>query len=138
MQDMDAPGVPPAERGRLLRTALLANAAYSGLAGATIALTSPGLGEVIGLNGWVVFVVGLGLVGYAVLLTVARGHQQILRAVGRAAVGADLLWIVGAAILIGIGDVLTGPGNLGLAIVSAGVGVVAVTQWLGLKRLGGG
>jgi hypothetical protein len=122
------------DHGRLLRTALLGNAIYSGLSGATMVAASPFIGPLVGLDGWVLLVLGVGLVGYAAVLAIARGQARFLPIVGRLAVGADLVWVAGAAALILIGDVLTGQGNLALALLTGGVGVLASVQVLGVRQ----
>lgn len=137
MQDIDKTNSPGPQRGRLLRTGLLANAIYSAFSGAALIVASPFLGEWIGLDGWVLLLAGIGLIGYAFVLKVARNQSRVLQIVGRLAVGADLLWVAGAALLIGIGGVLTAQGSIVLAILTGGVGVLAAVQLVGLIRMGG-
>jgi hypothetical protein len=137
MEDIITLNTRQPDHGRLLRTALLVNALYSGLSGATLAVASPFIGPWVGLDGWVLLAVGVGLVGYAAVLAIARGQARLLPIVGRLAVGADLVWVAGAAALILIGDVLTGQGDLALALLTGGVGVLAAVQVLGLRQLAG-
>ena len=135
MEDIITLNTRQVDHGRLLRTALLANALYSGLSGAMLVAASPFIGPWVGLDGRALLAVGVGLVGYAAVLAIARGLTRLLRIVGRLAVGADLAWVAGAAALILIGDVLTSQGNLALALLTGGVGVLAAIQVLGLRQL---
>lgn len=137
MEDIITLNTRQPDHGRLLRTALLVNALYSGLSGAALVAASPFIGPWVGLDGWVLLAVGVGLVGYAAVLAIARQQARFLRIAGRLAAGADLIWVIGAAALILIGDVLTGQGSLGLALLTGGVGFVAAIQVLGLRQLAG-
>ncbi len=137
MEDIITLNTRQPDHGHLLRTALLVNALYSGLIGAALVAASPFIGPWAGLDGWVLLAVGVGLVGYAAVLAIARQQAQLLPIVGRLAVGADLVWVAGAAALILIGDVLTGQGSLALALLTVGVGTLAVVQALGLRQLAG-
>ncbi len=135
MEDIVTLNTRQPDHGRRLRTALLANALYSGLSGVTLVAASPFIGPWVGLDGWALLAVGVGLVGYAAVLAIARGQTRLLRIVGRLAVGADLAWVAGAAALILVGDVLTSQGDLALALLTGGVGVLAAVQILGLRQL---
>lgn len=125
----------PHQRGGLLRAAMVENGLFSGLSGLAVAVGSPALDVWLGVNQWLLLGVGIGLLSYAALLLVASRRAGLLRPVGQLSVAGDLLWVAGAAGLISLGDVLTGRGNLTLALVTAVVLALAAMQWLGLRRL---
>jgi len=131
---------PPADRaqswpGYPLRAALAANAAFSGLSGAVLALGSAHLDAFLGLDRVVLVASGLALLGFAAPLLAGAARRQLTPVVGWMAVSADVAWIVGAIVVIGLGHVLTAEGNQGLALVTAVVAALAGVQWLGLRRL---
>ena len=87
------------------------------------------------LASWLLAGLGVGLVVYAAdLLWLARSSRMIV-AGGRAAVLADVAWVIAAAALIAFSAVLTRQGELALAIVSIVVAGFAAAQWIGLRRL---
>ena len=123
-------------RNTLLAKALTENAAFSAIAGAVmIAGAVLGLDAWLGVDAWLLFVLGVGLVIYAVdLLWVARSPKWLVPG-GRAAVIADITWVVVAAALIGFTAVLTRQGEVALAIVSVVVAGFAAAQLVGLRKL---
>lgn len=120
--------------GYLLRAALAANAAFSGLSGAVLVLGPARLDAFLGLDRVVLVAIGLALLGFAALLLAGAARRALTPVVGWMAVSADVTWIVGAIVVIGLGQVLTAEGNLGLALVTAVVAALAGVQWLGLRR----
>lgn len=130
---------PPDSLGRdpqpLLARALLGNAAFSGVSGGLLALNAPLSADFLGVHPVTVLVVGVALVGFAVMLATGALHTPLLRPVGRAAVTADVVWIVVAVPIVALGDVLTAAGSVSLAGVTAIVAVLALAQWRGLRRI---
>ncbi|MBA3586551.1 MAG: hypothetical protein H0W41_02820 [Chloroflexi bacterium] len=121
--------------GYLLQAALTANAAFSGLSGAALALGSAQLGVWLGLDRVVLVGLGLALLGFAALLFAGAARRQLTRIVGWMAIAADVAWIAGAMVVIALGHVLTDEGNVSLTLVTAVVGALAGAQWLGLRQL---
>ncbi len=123
-------------RSSLLGRAMTDNGLFSGTAGIVLIIGAAfGLGGWIGINAWLLAGLGVGLVVYAAdLLWLARSSRMIV-AGGRAAVLADVAWVIAAAALIAFSAVLTRQGELALAIVSIVVAGFAAAQWIGLRRL---
>jgi hypothetical protein len=124
--------------GRLLKTAMKGNALVSAVTAAILMAGASGLDSWSGVNPWVLAGVGLGLLTYAVDLVWWARSSRWLRLGGRIAVVADIGWVVGAVLLIALTEVLTGPGETVLAILSAVVAAFAAAQWMGLERLNSG
>ena len=100
MEDIITLNTGQPDHGRLLRTALLVNALYSGLSGAALVAASPFIGPWVGLDGWVLLTGRELAVEIRAILAIARQQARCLRIVGRLAAGADLIWVIGAAALI--------------------------------------
>lgn len=106
---------------------LRANAIFSAVSGAIMALAYPALPELIGVGGRVLYLLlGIGLVLYAVWLWIlSRG--RVTHADGLAVVAGDVLWVVGTVALMASGALTT----VGLWIVGAVavvIGIFAVGQ----------
>ena len=123
-------------RNALLSRALTENAWFSGIAGMVlIAGAALGLDGWLGVEAWLLAALGVGLVIYAIdLLLVARSPRWIVQG-AKAAVLADIAWVVIAAALIGFTAVLSTQGEVALAIVSLVVAGFAAAQWVGLRKL---
>lgn len=116
-----------------LQSLLRANGAFSATSGAVLVLGAAALDTSLGLNAWLLFASGVGLVGYGAVLFAAARDDAI--GGGRFATAADLAWVVGATILlVGFPSVLTGAGRLALLLVTIVVGGFAVGQALALRR----
>ena len=70
----------------LLTKALRANAGYSALSGAAIAVGAAALDDWSGVPAWLLVLLGVGLIGFAVSLVVGAGREQLLVDTGRSAV----------------------------------------------------
>jgi hypothetical protein len=132
-----SPSLPQPAQDRLLRAAMVENAAFSALSGLVIAAGSAALDGWLGVDRRVLLGVGLALVGWAGLLLLPARRPALVRPIGRLAVGGDALWAAGAAALILFTDVLTGQGEFALAAASAVVAALAAFQAFGLHRIVG-
>lgn len=123
-------------RSTLLGRAMTENGLFSGVAGIVFIVGAAfGLGAWLGINDWLLAALGTALVVFAAdLLWLARSSRFIV-AGGRAAVVADVAWVVAAGALIAFSAVLTRQGEVTLAIVSLVVAGFAAAQWIGLSRL---
>jgi hypothetical protein len=121
---------------RILRIALLSNAAFSSLTGAVLLLAAPHVNTIIGLDasGWL-RALGAGLLFFAIFVISVGARRRIhtLRALLISA--ADLGWVAGSLSLI-----ILAPSSLipeGRAFVM-GIGIIvlvfAVSQVVGVKR----
>ena len=116
----------------LLRGALAANAAFSGLTGLSALILAGTLEESLGPPAWALRAMGAGLLVFAAL--VARHSREPQRAGTRQIIAADLAWVISAAIIIAVAPGwLTSAGRVVLISVTAIVAAVAAAQWRGLE-----
>lgn len=123
---------------RLLRAALLSNAAFSAVCGVSIVLVDDRLArELGGLPPWVLWVLGIGLIAFAGLVLRVSRSRPIDGTWAAGISAADGLWVVGSLILLVLDP--TGARPLGLGLVAAVALVVltfGVLQVIGLRRTG--
>ena len=125
------------DKARLLRSALLGNSIFSLLSGLDFVLFSRPVATFLGLSSaTVVLVMGVILIGYAYVIF-RQGRIQLLNpSFAQFAIIADVLWVIGSAVLI-FTDVaaLTTAGKWAIAIIADVVLVFAVLQYVGLRRI---
>lgn len=119
----------------LLSRALHANAVYSTLSGATMAVGAVALDDWSGVPAWLLVAIGVGLIGFAVSLVFGARRPKLLVDTGRTAVAGDIGWIVGAVVVIAATSWLTTAGEVTLALISVPVAIFAAAQWQGLRNL---
>ena len=118
-----------------LRLALLANAAFSAVSGATMILGSAPLGRLIGFDQPLLLAaVGAGLLVFAGGVYHNARRETVSRLEALATVIGDFAWVAGSALLIAIGP-LSGVGNWLVAIVADVVLLFAALQSYGLYKL---
>ncbi len=123
-------------RPTLLGRAMTENGLFSGTAGIVMVIGAAfGLGGWLGINAWILAALGAGLVVYAADLVWLARSPRFIVAGGRAAVLADVAWVIAAGALIAFSALLTRQGEVALAIVSIVVAGFAAAQWMGLRRL---
>lgn len=118
----------------LLTTALRANAGFSFITGTASVVASQSLSERLGIAEWLLVGLGIGLVGFSLLV----GYVAITSRTDRAKeiIVADVAWVIGAAVLlIGRPDLMSIAGRWTLLIVTVVVADLAATQWIGLRKL---
>ena len=115
---------------------LKANSTFSMATGVLMLILNPWVGELTGVPSAWLATVGAGLLVFA--LVVRRiAHDPPNRNDVIAVIAADLLWVVGAVILIvGFPDALTTPGKWVLGVASVIVLDFTALQLIGLARLG--
>jgi hypothetical protein len=119
-----------------LTTALRVNAAFSALSGIAALVLGAMFDEPLGLARRVMVVIGLGLVLYGLQLGIGTRDPERRTAVGRFAVAADTAWVAGAAfVLLFTPDILDGAGRVVLLVATLVVAELAMTQYLGLRRI---
>jgi len=125
------------DRPQLLRSALLGNSIFSFLSGLDFALFSRTVAEFLGLSSpTVILVLGLGLIAFALIVFIQARAQPVSLSFARFAIAADLLWVVGSAILIFTNLVaFTTPGKWAISIIADIVLTFAIAQFVGLRRI---
>ena len=119
-----------------LKTTLRLNAAFSALSGIAALVLAAVLDEPLGLAPWLMAALGVGLVLYGVELAIGTRAPERHAAVGRFAVVADTAWVVAATlVLLFAPDVLDGAGRVVLLVATLMVAELAITQYLGLRRI---
>ena len=118
-----------------LSRALLENALVTALLGAVLLLGAAQLDTWLGVNVYVLVAVGLGLIGYALELTLWARSSQWLRSGGKLAVAGDTVALIGAIGTIAFTDVLTNEGEIALALIAAVIATFVVLQSIWLAKL---
>jgi uncharacterized protein YndB with AHSA1/START domain len=125
--------------GQLLASAVSYNALFSATSGVTLSVGALLLSDSIGVASWILAAVGVGLVGFAVLLVWLLADARRLDRGAPFVVSADVAWVLAAAVLlVGLPDLLAPPGQVGLAAVSVVVAGLGAAQSVGLRRRGTG
>jgi len=121
-------------RSATLRRAMKANGSFSGLTGVGLVVAAGRLAVVIGVDRWVLTVIGVSLVMFAASLWWSATRTRVNPAEGRAAVWADVGWVVGSAVLMASG-LLTPPGTRLVGAVAVIVLGFAAWQHAGVRKL---
>lgn len=116
-----------------LRLALRLNAGFSIFSALTILASFGALSEVMGVPGWLLIVVALGLLGFAVQLIVTARRDDLakLRSEALQHSIADFVWVGASAVVIALG-VITPTGNQILFAVAVPVLALGIAQYRGL------
>lgn len=125
------------DKSRLLRSALLGNSIFCFLSGLDFVLFSRPVAEFLGLSSpLIILELGVALIAYALLVFSQSRKQSLNRAFAWFAIIADVLWVLGSAVLI-FTDVVTftTAGKWAIAIIADIVLVFAVLQYVGLRRI---
>ena len=121
---------------RLLRRALLGNAAFSALCGALIVVFDQRIVALMTNLEHRLWPLGVMLIGFAAFLVWLSTRPAVSATWVNAVIVADLAWVAGTIVLlVGWHGMLTGAGVWILGLVGALVFVFAELQWLGLRRL---
>ncbi len=125
------------DRQRLLRAALLGNAAFSAWSGMVILFWRTALFEwalYSQTSGtWGLFL-GVSLVVFATWVLLTGCQKPIKLQSARAAVTLDLAWVA-VSIPVVVMAPLTSEGKLGLTTIAVIVLCFAIAQWLGIQRI---
>lgn len=117
-----------------VRTALRANAAFSGLSGVALVVASGPIASMLGVeSSWILVGVGVGLVGYAAQLLVTARRDPVDPGEVKLAIGADLAWVAGSMALVAWGP-LAPTGEAVVVAVAAVVLGFALLQAHGIRR----
>jgi ribosome-associated toxin RatA of RatAB toxin-antitoxin module len=124
--------------GALLAETISVNALFSGGCGLLLLAAATALTVPLGLPAWWLAGVGVGLLAFAGLLLWILAEPRRLAAGGRAALAADLAWVVGAVVvLVGFPSVLTPTGRTALTMLTGVVALLTSSQAMGLSRIRG-
>lgn len=125
------------DHGRLLASAVSCNAIFSAASGVVLLAGAPMLSDPIGVAGWILAMVGVGLVGFASLLVWLLAAPRRLTAGAPFALVADVAWVLGAVVLLaGFPGLLAPAGQVVLGAVTAVVATIALGQAVGMRRRG--
>ncbi len=120
----------------LLERALTANAWFSRISGVVLAVLSPWLADLAGVETWVLVVLGLGLIAYSLWLGAAAARRPINTTEAVIAIAADDVWVAAAAVIIFfLPDALTTGGRWALGAISLVVAGIGVAQAVGLAQM---
>jgi len=123
------------DTGTLLRQALLADAAVSGLTGLALAGGAPLAALVFGLSTALVAGVGAFFIIYGAALGLLVWRPTVSLAAARTVVGGNALWVVASLAFLLVGpSSLTMLGKGFVVMQAAAVAVLAELQWAGLRR----
>lgn len=125
--------------GRLLAEVMSLNAIFSALSGLVLASGAPPLAGWLGIPMWLVLSLGLAPVGFAVVLVWLLATPHRLRTGAWFVVAADLVWVVGAGVVIGLFPRALPPsGDAALAGLTLVVAALAAGQLRGVAKTGAG
>jgi hypothetical protein len=121
---------------RLLRTALRANAGFSGLCGITALLAAGSLASALGIQEKSILPVqGVSLVFFSGLLVWLATRRTIKPALALAIVVMDLLWVLTTAAPLLLSGWLTALGTEVMIVLASIVLSFAALQYLGIRRM---
>ena len=126
-----------ANHSSLLRNTLFSNSAFSFLSGVAFLLFSGAIANFLGVSAsWIVLALGVGLIVYSIELYLAARADPVNTSIAKFAVYADLVWVLGSAVLIFANLIpFSTAGKWAIAIVADIVLVFAILQYIGLRRL---
>ena len=127
----------PRIRPTLLRGALLANAAFSGVNGIADMIFSGPLAAFAGIPAAIVPFSGAGLLAFAIALLWVRSRPVMPKNLVRAIITLDLAWVIGsiAALLLRDTVGLTVAGAWSVVAAADIVALFAFLQYRGLRRI---
>lgn len=125
------------DKSQLLRSALLGNSLFCFLSGLAFTLFPHQVSKYLGLLPHIVILVlGIGLMAYGLFVFFQSQKQPLSLPFARFAIAADLIWVMGSALLIFTSMVpFTTAGKWTIAIIADIVLVFAIVQYVGLRRI---
>ena len=133
-----------ASSDRLLRRTLWANAAFSVVSGAILAIfagpfaaaAAAGPVEVAGLDLAILFeLLGVGVVAFGALCAWIASRPALPESWARAVFAADIAWVAGSALVLALPASWTVSGVVGIVVLAVIVADIAILEYLGLRRL---
>ena len=126
------------DKSTLLRRALLADAAFSGLSGAACVLGASPLAALMGIPSPIILIVlGLGVLGYAALVYRLSTRKAISHGEALIPVVGNIAWVVASWVLLLGGWVAFTPAGWWIvAVVADIVALFAIAQFIGIRQMG--
>ena len=121
----------------LLKSALFADSAICFVSGIACLLFSQAIAGFLGISAsWTVLALGMGVLVYAIEVYLAARAEPVKMGFARFAAYGNLVWVLGSALLI-FADLVpfTTAGKWTIAIVADVVLILAIFQYIGLRRL---
>ena len=123
-------------RRSILHTPFAINSLMSGLCGLVFVVAGQRLGPLFGLSPAVLWVVGAGLVAFAVHLAYVARQEVISRGAALYFLVCDVAWVAASVVvLLGFPGLMTGIGRLVFAVIADAVAIMAVAEFVGYRRL---
>src|SRR6266481_9316894 len=123
------------ERQQLLRMALMGNALFSTISGMALILAGQRVVRLLGLPKAVnLLTMGIGLLAFAVTLVIFARKNPIKVSDTWIAILLDLAWVIGSYPLLFVVPFST-TGKWIVGIVAEVVLLLALMQWLGIRRI---
>ena len=122
----------------LLRRGLIGNAIFSAVSGTVMIAASGRISDFTGLTpGWLPAVIGAGVLLWALDVGWLARKEEISPSQAWTVIAGDIVWVVAsyAIIFAGVPE-LTTAGKWTVGILAEMVGIFAVIQYLGLRRMG--
>ncbi len=128
------------DQARFLRRALQADAIFSGLSGALAIFDAAPIAALLGFTTPsatpIVMVIGLGLLVWAALSLWLSTRSKLTRGLVFTIVEGNLLWVLATIILLVSGWLpFSTTGKWAIALVADVVGLLALWQYIGWRRL---
>jgi uncharacterized protein YndB with AHSA1/START domain len=134
----DAPG-SAGDGGTTLASAISVNAVFSAVSGLVLLAGAPLLAGWVEVNGRLLAGIGTGLLVFAGLLVWLLAEPPRLAAGAWWVLGADLAWVVSAAMLLAVApSLLSASGRYALVAVTVVVAIIVGWQVVGARRRGSG
>jgi len=124
-------------KDQLIRNALRANSLFSGISGVIILFDSGFLVDFMGAGTSLFYLaLGVDLLIYAAVLFYFSGQASMDKRVAWFAIDADVLWVLGSAVIL-LGNMfdISIAGKWLILIIADIVLVFAIVQYLGIRRL---
>lgn len=115
-------------KDRIAKYALGLDAAFSTICGLVLMLGGLFMADTVGVSGWLLPVLGFGLLGWANMVTLYAGRRFVRRPELDRVIGGNLAWVVFAIVLVLIPGSLTSTGKWALVAVTAIVALFALVQ----------
>jgi hypothetical protein len=127
--------IQPGHATNFLRHSLRANALFSTLSGLVFAVASAPVAAILGdVAPLLVFGVGLQLLLFAAALVWLASRSEISVPLTIAVIAADLLWVLGTAVVVHA-DLFARQGEILALVLADVVLVLAILQSIGVRRM---
>lgn len=120
-----------------LTTSMRTNAVFSAISGLAAIGLALLFDRPLGLEPWLLGVLGIGLIAYGAQLAVWVRSERLTVPGARVATAADVAWVVSAVVILtAFPSAMSTTGRIVFAVVSLVVADLALMQGLGLRQVG--